>query len=563
MPTIPTYESQVNRTSQAPGVMIPEGATGQVGAAIAGAGDKLFNLGLEYAKRQKQIRDAQQYMDSNTNAMTDMFSKQDELTSAPEWNLNPEGQVAAFKKYAESQRHAYLSGISDPKVRMQFQANYDRMYTSRLIEITGKARLKRNELYKASVFDNLDKLKDIAATAENDVDFQTAYTHAMSYIDGAVAAGAIPADYGVKMKETWTHEAGVEMVNREIQNNPVAAYKALKNTKDKTFNFLHEADRQKLLSVAEAAAEKQTAIAEAAAERQTADQAYNQAITEGTLEAALKSVDALKLPGKVAASVKSEVNAHFEYQKSIKAEAEKEAAKQALSSTLDKWAAGNLEAKDVMNSAMTNKEKTSWIRALKTAENKADTAKDKTLNNMATAIISMQIAGGQIKSLPDLVRHEDFKYLTKADREKYFKEIQDVKENGGLIKTQKAYIRRSVNWFTLHLLNGASKPTADQADQINQFTSVMETQARDKNLSGADILKEGKKLASDVVVGSKWWGLSDKTEPKYQRLYESGGDTINAKDMATQILQQNGKPVTEANIKAVMDRLRTMSERLK
>lgn len=112
MPTIPTYYSKGNLPTEGM-PRIPEGAGGQVGAALARSGEQLAGIGFKRFEEQQELNFISELADKHTEAMERLTTLRRDTLNSPKFYEDPDGAAAEFSNQAKALRDEYLAGMGN------------------------------------------------------------------------------------------------------------------------------------------------------------------------------------------------------------------------------------------------------------------------------------------------------------------------------------------------------------------------------------------------------------------------------------------------------------------
>lgn len=264
MPKIPTFQSTASPPGVSGAVYAPLNLTSQP-YAVAAHG--LMGISREMERINERMRLARQSTELSTaqvsslKAMSDLEAGFSERTDFE--NFDPE-----FKTRIEELRTSYREQIKDPEVYSAFAHDFEKQALRASINISSMARKREIDHGKASYLNNINELSLMyGQTADEDKKIDI-LNHVKIQTTGAVAAGYMTEEAGVKslhkfLKDADTAEA-MEDLRRDPENFDASDYPGIDEKtqillNDQALNRIEANDREHIRAVEKAEKEAEKA----------------------------------------------------------------------------------------------------------------------------------------------------------------------------------------------------------------------------------------------------------------------------------------------------------------
>lgn len=216
---VPTYQRRFGIPGSAPY------GSASYGAAMAPA-EATSDLAREASRVIEKHIEARRVNELSEKTL-EASKKFDELDARmdrqTEWNQIVPEYEAGIKELQTK----YGKQIQDPVVRRMFAQDFQKMSLRGSTRARELARKKEIDTNKANLFTTIETYSDDIAVAPDFESASNKIKYAQAAIYGAVAAGTISEEEGVKRIKDFTENAQVNFIRREMLDDPEAVYKGL------------------------------------------------------------------------------------------------------------------------------------------------------------------------------------------------------------------------------------------------------------------------------------------------------------------------------------------------
>ncbi len=249
MPQIPRYYSQGQMPVESL-PKIPTSFAGQEAEALGQVGKAVSEVGFQLDQKLKGLKQVEEMAKWGTEGDRALLELHSQVTSAPEFFQDPEGAQQRFRAQADQVKNQYLKQITDPEVKIKWQAQFDRDALGREQEITHAARKQRIASGLGTGEQALFQYSDLAAKAGSDDEFKKYVGRGVGVIRALTAAGAYSPEQAVRREHSFVSAAVGNKAKWDVFNDPQGAYERL-SKRQGIYSQLEENDIRPLLDLAE------------------------------------------------------------------------------------------------------------------------------------------------------------------------------------------------------------------------------------------------------------------------------------------------------------------------
>jgi hypothetical protein len=227
---------------------IPAGAGGEVGRALEQGGNQLANMGFALESKLTELRQMTELSQVTIDAKEKLVTAHEDILKSPEFNTNPEAARAELHKRAEEIKGQYK--ISDPKVLVHFNTQFENAKLSAITDITHAARKQAINLGVAAADLDLVKLQNLAFGAVDDKEYDRISAQARGRLMGLGAVGAMKPTEVVDKFQKWESSTAIGRAKRDLMIDPEGTLARLAE-KSGPYAKINETDMTPLMDLAQ------------------------------------------------------------------------------------------------------------------------------------------------------------------------------------------------------------------------------------------------------------------------------------------------------------------------
>lgn len=177
----------------------------ELGQGAQNLGNAMLGVGLQKLREEDKLSDGLEEAQARADLLTASAKRRSEISDAIDGAELQKTQEAG----ARADLEAAASRIQDPNRRALFMESYRPQVTQLGITAKDKAFALDTDAKKATVLEQLNKLRD-TAVADQDESKRTAYIHTgQDLISGLEKGGYITADQAVRQRQDWARSYAV------------------------------------------------------------------------------------------------------------------------------------------------------------------------------------------------------------------------------------------------------------------------------------------------------------------------------------------------------------------